>query len=90
MFKRLYNLYLSETERTQLVVIAVISLICFLIYYPFSEAIWKSVVQFAVTGLIAYFYKSYLNKSTNHSQIQIWKFFYVLWLVIVMVSWVIA
>jgi positive regulator of sigma E activity len=78
MLNRLLNIFKSESEKTQLLVIVMIAFVIQMISLSFRQAAINTLLQLIVAWVFAYVYSKYINKTSNSTQTQLSKGFFIL------------
>ena len=78
MLNRLVNIFKSESERTQLLVIVVIAVVIQVVLIGFREAIITTLIQLIVAGIVGFVFAKYINKTSNTTRVGFTKGFFIL------------
>jgi positive regulator of sigma E activity len=78
MLNRLLNIFKSESEKTQLLVLVLIAFVIQMILLSFRQAAINTLLQLIAAWVFAYVYSKYINKTSNSTQTQLSKGFFLL------------
>lgn len=78
MLNRLLNIFKSESEKTQLLVLVLIAFVIQLVLIGFREAVISTILQLIVAWVIGYIFDKYINKTSNTTQVGFTKGFFIL------------
>ena len=85
MFDRLFKIFRAESDNSQLGILVVVSVILQLVLNEFGHAIFNSIIHFISSWIIAYIFTK-VFKSYNFSLVQWWKRFYIIIIVVSLIS----
>jgi hypothetical protein len=78
MLNRLLNIFKSESEKTQLLVLVVIAFLIQVLIMGFGDASITTLLQLALAWFIGYIFYTYINKTSDTSQLKFAKGFFII------------